>query len=93
MVSDTAGLAENFILVYVEIDDFETLWKKYREYLVKVDYPFKLQEVTLEKSGFNDIKCARTSHLRQGEPTALYHLFINMPTTKRSEEKSGKESA
>ncbi len=80
---DPNGLLENFILVYVESKNFEKLWKKYLAHLKKVEYPCPLEgKPELPGTGFTAMRSARTTHLRQGKKTYLYHLFINMPVKK-----------
>jgi hypothetical protein len=77
---DPSGLKRNFIIVYSEASDFLSLWKKYLAHLPGIDLKkYKLSEGPQEeKTKFTDIKLARTRHLREGELTEVYHIFINM---------------
>jgi hypothetical protein len=53
--------------------------------LPEIDFKYKPDErqggPEEEKTGFTDIKLARTRHQRQGELTEVCHLFINMNIT------------
>lgn len=76
---DPNGLVRNFIVVYSEDPDFLDLWKKYLNHLPKIDFKYKMAESPgEEKTTFAEIKLARTRHLREGELTDVYHLFVNM---------------
>jgi small GTP-binding protein len=77
---DPSGLKRNFIVVYSEASDFLSLWKKYLAHLPGIDLKkYKFTEGPQEeKTKFTDIKLARTRHLREGELTEVYHIFINM---------------
>ncbi len=89
---DPHGLPENFILVYVESNDFGGLWDKYRAYLPGVKFPFPLsgavEPLETKTAGLN---CARTVHFREGKKTHLYHLFIKMPLKPRPQAPAKKE--
>jgi hypothetical protein len=76
---DPSGLVRNFIIVYSEATDFLELWKKYLNHLPKIDFKYKMVESPEEeKTNFTEIKLARARHLREGELTDVYHLFVNM---------------
>jgi hypothetical protein len=76
---DPNGLVQNFIIVYSEATDFLDLWKKYLDHLPKIDFKYKMaKSPEEEKTAFAEIKLARTRHLREGELTDVYHLFVNM---------------
>lgn len=76
---DPNGLDRNFILVYAESHDFLRLWRKYLAHLRTIEYPYELVEVTEEPvSRYSEIKVARARHLRQGQTTDLFHIFINL---------------
>jgi hypothetical protein len=82
---DPNGLVRNFIIVYSESPDFSGLWQKYLNHLPEIDFKYKLDAKQggpeEEKTGFIDIKLARTRHQREGELTEVCHLFINMNIT------------
>ncbi len=76
---DPSGVKENFIIVYAETANFSVLWKKYLNYIEKIDFSYPLQSTVEEEPvQFTDIKLARTRHKRQGAIQDVYHLFINM---------------
>jgi hypothetical protein len=76
---DPSGLKRNFIIVYSEASDFLSLWKKYLAHLPEVDFKYPLSGKVQEGNiRFTDIKLARTRHLREGQLTEVYHIFINM---------------
>jgi hypothetical protein len=79
---DPNGLVRNFIIVYSESPDFSGLWQKYLNHLPEIEFKYKLDErqggPQEEKTGFIEIKLARTRHQRQGELTEVCHIFINM---------------
>ncbi|UCH98273.1 MAG: leucine-rich repeat domain-containing protein [Candidatus Aminicenantes bacterium] len=79
---DPAGLEQNFIIVYSETRKFLQLWKRYSEHLDHIretdfDYPLTGEIKELE-TGYTDIKAAHAVHLREGSPTDVFHIFINM---------------
>jgi internalin A len=78
---DPHGLKRNFIIVYSESKDFSGLWKKYKEHLKEIPYPYPL----LPKKGieekpvtYAEIRVACTYHRRETMKTSIYHIFINM---------------
>ncbi|MGE5343171.1 MAG: COR domain-containing protein [Candidatus Omnitrophota bacterium] len=76
---DENGLPENVILVYGESADFNGLWQKYVHFLSQLQYPYPLTgEIEEQRTDLTEIKCARTRHLRNGNETALLHLFVNL---------------
>jgi len=75
---DPAGLEKNFIIVYSDANDFSGLWKKYLEYIYKIDFKFSLKDITKEETSYAEIKLAKAKHIREGEEVSIYHLFINM---------------
>ena len=75
---DPTGLEKNFIIVYSETKDFSGLWKKYLDNIYEIDFRFPLKGITQEKTGYAEIKLAKTKHMREDEEVSIYHLFINM---------------
>jgi hypothetical protein len=76
---DPSGLKENFVIVYSEEADFLGLWHKYLNRISEIDFKYKLLEGPEEqKTPFSGIKLARAKHLRDGEETHVYHIFVNM---------------
>jgi len=75
---DPTGLEKNFIIVYSEVNDFSGLWKKYLDNIYEIDFRFPLKGITQEKTGYAEIKLAKTKHMREDEEVSIYHLFINM---------------
>jgi small GTP-binding protein len=76
---DPSGLVRNFIVVYSEADDFLGLWEKYLNHIPEINLNHKLmEEPKEEETNFAEIRLARAKHLRQGQETSVYHLFINM---------------
>jgi internalin A len=86
---DPHGLPENYILVYVESDEFPVLWDRYRAYLREVKFPFPLSGgVEPVETKMTDIRCARTVHSRNKKTTSLFHFFIKMKVKKSEMEKA-----
>jgi hypothetical protein len=83
---DVNGLKRNFIIVYAETPDYLQLWETYLEIAQAVEYPYPLKgnisDVSLKHSKYSDIKIGLGIHQRSGSLTELYHIFINMHSTK-----------
>ena len=84
---DTHGLERNFILVFGEAENFQSLCKNYFRYIEdlnsKVGFDEKEFPVTTLslKSHFSDlanIKIAMSYHLHNGETRELVHIVLNM---------------
>lgn len=76
---DPSGLEQNFILVYSVASDFSELWKKYLNYIPKIDFEYPLiGSIKGKKTQFTDIKLACATHEREGKTTEVYHMFINL---------------
>lgn len=77
---DPSGGPYNIILVYVERPDFLKSWKDYFHHLSKVDFGeySLIGQPEEKKSGYSDIKLARTLHRRNDSKTEVYHFFINL---------------
>ena len=77
---DSAGLENNFMVVYCDCSNetFVTLWKKYREHIGGIEYPFPLKSLKEEDSGYAEIKIARAIHTRHEKEVGIYHVFIHM---------------
>lgn len=76
---DASGLKQNFVLVYCDSKKFADLWQKYLDHISEIvfEHPLKTKPETQETK-YTEIKMARTIHLRSGEETEVYHIFINM---------------
>jgi hypothetical protein len=84
---DTAGLAQNYVLVYAESANFKSLWDNYVLYINDLNNksnfttPHKLvsfNDVSVDYSKLTDIKIGLAVHERQGGRTEIFHVFINM---------------
>jgi hypothetical protein len=75
---DTAGLENNFIVVYANVKKFEALCKKYINHVSQHNYKYNftsINEVTDYR--FSDLKIYKAEHIRQGSKVFLYHVIIN----------------
>jgi len=77
---NTAGVKQNYILVYAETKNFTGSWRKYLEYLPEIDFEYPLRNVEAldDLSASSNIKVARASHLRNESETYVYHIFVHM---------------
>ncbi|MCI0470650.1 MAG: hypothetical protein L0Y73_03225, partial [Candidatus Aminicenantes bacterium] len=76
---DASGLENNYLLVYAESDNFDSLWQKYLDYLPEIELTYTISSgPEEEKTRYADIKLARTMHNRHNKETSVYHIFINM---------------
>jgi len=84
---DTAGLAENYVLVYAENENFQKLWKDYFSYIEKInekanftsDHKLKaLSDISELYSKVTDIRVAKAIHTRNSIDITIIHIFINM---------------
>jgi hypothetical protein len=78
---DPNGLKQNFIIIYSEANNFNELWKKYLLYVPEINFQYPLlsiEDVSNELSDFAEIKIALAMHLRNGNITKIYHIFMNM---------------
>ena len=76
---DTWGLACNYLLVYVEIQDFGGFCQKYQSFITKHDYPFPLLEVSeSDISEYADIRVFETCLLRNERETRIVHILVKM---------------
>lgn len=78
---DTTGNSFNVCLSYVETKDFGSFWKKYCDYVCSYTYPFDLIEYRKDADKsfpYSEIRFMTTTHNRNGKPTLLYHVAVNM---------------
>jgi hypothetical protein len=76
---DTAGLENNFMVVYANVKDFGTFCKSYIDYIANHNYTHIFQSVKeIKDYRFADFKIFRAEHIRQGQNVFLYHIVINV---------------
>lgn len=84
---DTAGLLQNFTLVYAESAQFKNLWDDYLTYVKSLniktnfttDYKItSFEDISSQYVKVTDIKVGLAKHQRQGNQVVIYHVFINM---------------
>lgn len=76
---DTTGLENNFILVYSNSKNFDSLWNKYIKFISNHIYQYEFKSFEENKSySFTDIKIGEATHIRNGKSFKLYHLMINL---------------
>lgn len=80
--NEPIGLSPLFILVYCETKSFGKTWKKYLNYIDKIDFTnYKLIEfeknIQLNPERAN-VKIAKAKHIRETNEINVYHIFINM---------------
>ncbi len=75
---DTVGIRDNnFILVYSESKNLDSLWTKYVEFVKGYEFPFPLVSVA-EKALYAGLRIARGIHNRNGLEVALSHIMVNL---------------
>lgn len=76
---DTTGLENNFILVYSNSKNFDSLWKRYVKFISKHTYQYEFKSFQENKTySFTDIKIGEATHIRKGKSIKLYHLMIDL---------------
>lgn len=84
---DTAGLEENYILVYAEASNFSKLWDNYLEYVKNLNSKkefvgkYKLESFEDTEKEFSlktDIRVGLAKHQRENYLVKIYHVFINL---------------
>jgi hypothetical protein len=76
---DTSGLENNFILVYANSKNFDSLWKRYVKFISKHKYQYEFKSFQENKTySFTDIKIGEATHIRKGKSIKLYHLMIDL---------------
>lgn len=75
---DTAGNRTNYIMVYSESKNFESLWNKYVEFVKSYEFEFPLKSFELLAVQYSEIKFAEGKHDRNGTEVSLIHIVVNM---------------
>jgi internalin A len=80
---DPTGCEVNYILVYVENENFDQLWNWYKEYIKSVDFRHPLLGIEeKEIENHRTVRFLTVRHLRAGRETAVFHIFISLPVPK-----------
>ena len=83
---DVNGLKENFIIVFVDSNNFSDLWEKYYLYITTVPTQYKFTEIhkvsqeTLELPV--NIKLCKLTYLSNNKNVHIYHFFVDMKENK-----------
>ncbi len=78
---DPSGNEINYALIYVETQDFVSLWEWYKSYVAKMDFEHSLVALNRqeEETGYANLRAIRARHERAGKETSVFHIFIHMP--------------
>ncbi len=76
---DTTGLENNFILVYSNSKNFNTLWVKYKEFISNHGYKYDFKSFDeISVYSFSDIKIGVATHIRKGQEVKLFHIMLDL---------------
>lgn len=75
---DTTGLQNNVILVYSEAKNFLNFCDRYFAHISIYNYPYKQLSSENIDSGFSEVKICKATLKRNGKPTNLYHIIVNL---------------
>ena len=76
---DTLGMRFNFLISYVKTNDFNSFYSRYKDYVLKKKYPYKLTKF-FERSEcqYPEIRTMEMLLDREGIDTKLYHILIHI---------------
>lgn len=78
---DSNGLDENFILVYLEVKDFQEFIQKYSNHINQHSFQYPLisdfQDISKASNSNSETFVGLSSHNRNGSTAKLYHIVIN----------------
>lgn len=78
---DSNGLEENFILVYLEVKDFQAFIQKYSNHINQHRFQHPLisnfQDISKASNSNSETFVGLSSHNRNGSTAKLYHIIIN----------------
>ncbi|MHA7101046.1 COR domain-containing protein [Roseivirga pacifica] len=83
---DTNGLKRNFLLIYAQDKDFDSMWLNYQTYIEKLSHHFLYNPdinmisfaVNNELSQRSNIRTLISQHNINGEISEVYHIFVNL---------------
>jgi hypothetical protein len=80
---DPNGLKNNYAIVYAKNNKFDDFWKRYKEFIITIDYKYSLlnntiEDITSQFPQYAGIRLGLTKHNNGDVIVSIYHIFMDM---------------